>query len=112
MKKTIIYPIKYIAGKARKYPMVSRVLTQALMFITTFQLHNHSLFWELVCIFCLVITSVQNLSEHKLRKASMPKTTEVSEIIKDAVSEILEENMENFTGDPAEQSLQQEGETP
>ncbi len=100
MKIDIKEITKKLIGMVNKHPVFLRVITQGVMFITTFGLHNSSPFWHVVCLVSMCLMSVFTISDGKLRKASIEKSEQVVEILQDAISDMIEsggiEVSENF----------------
>ncbi|MFI3167289.1 MAG: hypothetical protein R3Y32_04130 [Bacillota bacterium] len=82
----------FILSKVRKHPVFTRILTQAILLITTFGWHNSSDFWHVICLGSMILMSVLNVSDGKLRKSTIPASEEVVEILQDAISDIIESN--------------------
>ncbi len=80
----------WIATKINKYPVLTRVLTQVIAFITTFGWHNSSPFWHVVCIASLAVMSVLNISDAKLRKGTIEKSDQVVDILQGAIVDMVE----------------------
>ncbi len=90
MKIDIKVILAWISAKINKYPVLTRVLTQVIAFITTFGWHNSSPFWHIVCIASLAVMSVLNISDAKLRKGTIEKSDQVVEILQDAIVDMVE----------------------
>lgn len=82
----------FLLSKVRKYPVFTRILTQAVLLITTFGWHNSSDFWHVICLASMVFMSVLNVSDGKLRRVELGSSEEVVEILQEAISEIIETN--------------------
>ncbi len=80
----------WVVDKFRAHPIFTRILTQVIVFITTFGWHNSSDFWHVVCLGSMILMSALSISDGKLRKSTFEKTAEVVEILQDAIVEMVE----------------------
>lgn len=80
----------FILNKVRKHPIFTRILTQIIVFITTFGWHNQSAFWHVVCLGGMIVMSALSISDGKRRKGELVKSTDVVEIFQEAIEELVE----------------------
>ncbi len=82
--------LTWLKTKISAHPVFIRVLTQVVVFITTFGWHNSSDFWHIICVASMGLMAIFSVSDGKLRKANIQNGEQVVEILQDAISNIAE----------------------